>query len=98
MKIEKTQKNATLTLSIEGRIDTTTAVQLETELKGNLDGIKELQLDFEKVDYVSSAGLRVLLTAQKWMNQQGKMTLLHVCESVMDIFEVTGFADILCIQ
>lgn len=72
--------------------------QLETELKADLDGITELRLDFGQVEYISSAGLRVLLSAQKLMNRQGKMVLTHVSESVMEIFEVTGFSDILTIE
>lgn len=72
--------------------------QLETELKADLDGVTELRLDFGQVEYISSAGLRVLLSAQKLMNRQGKMLLTHVSESVMEIFEVTGFSDILTIE
>ena len=72
--------------------------QLETELKADLDGVTELRLDFGQVEYISSAGLRVLLSAQKLMNRQGKMVLTHVSESVMEIFEVTGFSDILTIE
>ena len=70
----------------------------KTELKADLDGVTELRLDFGRVEYISSAGLRVLLSAQKLMNRQGKMVLTHVSESVMEIFEVTGFSDILTIE
>ena len=98
MEIRKEKKDSTLSMAIEGRIDTTTAPQLETELKANLDGVTELRLDFGQVEYISSAGLRVLLSAQKLMNRQGKMVLTHVSESVMEIFEVTGFSDILTIE
>ena len=97
MEIRKEKKDSALSMAIEGRIDTTTAPQLETELKTDLDGVTELRLDFGPVEYISSAGLRVLLSAQKLMNRQGKMVLTHVSESVMEIFEVTGFSDILTI-
>lgn len=98
MDIKKTKNGTALTLAIEGRIDTTTAPQLETEIKADTDGITELYLDFSNVEYISSAGLRVLLSAQKAMNRQGKMTLSHVSEPVMEVFEVTGFSDILTIE
>ena len=99
MEIRKEKKDSALSMAIEGRIDTTTAPpQLETELKADLDGVTELRLDFGRVEYISSAGLRVLLSAQKLMNRQGKMALTHVSESVMEIFEVTGFSDILTIE
>ena len=98
MEIRKEKKGSALSMAIEGRIDTTTAPQLETELKADLDGVTELHLDFGQVEYISSAGLRVLLSAQKLMNRQGKMVLTHVSESVMEIFEVTGFSDILTIE
>ena len=97
MEIRKEKKDSALSMAIEGRIDTTTAPQLETELKADLDGVTELRLDFGRVEYIS-AGLRVLLSAQKLMNRQGKMALTHVSESVMEIFEVTGFSDILTIE
>ena len=96
MEIRKEKKDSALSMAIEGRIDTTTAPQLETELKTDLDGVTELRLDFGQVEYISSAG--VLLSAQKLMNRQGKMVLTHVSESVMEIFEVTGFSDILTIE
>ena len=97
MEIRVTKNGAALALSVEGRIDTTTAPQLEAELKKELGGVTELQLDLSGVEYISSAGLRVLLSAQKVMNRQGRMTLSHVTEAVMEIFEVTGFSDILTI-
>lgn len=97
MEIRVTKNGAALALSVEGRIDTTTAPQLEAELKKELGGVTELQLDFSGVEYISSAGLRALLSAQKVMNRQGRMTLSHVTEAVMEIFEVTGFSDILTI-
>ena len=98
MDIKKTKNDTTLTLAIQGRIDTTTAPQLEAELRSEIDGVTELYLDFTGVEYISSAGLRVLLSAQKLMSRQGKMVLSHVNESVMEVFEVTGFSDILTIE
>lgn len=98
MTITKTKNNAALTLALEGRLDTTTAPQLEAELKANLDGISELTLDMKELAYLSSAGLRVLLAAQKQMNKQGRMVLKNVCETIMEVFEVTGFSDILTIE
>ena len=98
MDIKKTKNDTTLTLAIQGRIDTTTAPQLEAELRSDIDGVTELYLDFTGVEYISSAGLRVLLSAQKLMSRQGKMVLSHVNEPVMEVFEVTGFSDILTIE
>ena len=98
MEIRKEKKDSALSMAIEGRIDTTTAPQLEAELKSDIDGVTELYLDFAGVEYISSAGLRVLLSAQKLMSRQGKMVLSHVNESVMEVFEVTGFSDILTIE
>lgn len=98
MTITKTKNNAALTLALEGRLDTTTAPQLEAELKANLDGVSELTLDMKELAYLSSAGLRVLLAAQKQMNKQGRMVLKNVCETIMEVFEVTGFSDILTIE
>lgn len=98
MTIQKTLNGNTLTLALEGRLDTTTAPQLEAELKASLEGITELDLDFEKLEYLSSAGLRVLLAAQKVMNRQGKMVIRHVNETIQEVFEVTGFIDILTIE
>ena len=98
MDIKKTKNDTTLMLAIQGRIDTTTAPQLEAELRSDIDGVTELYLDFTGVEYISSAGLRVLLSAQKLMSRQGKMVLSHVNESVMEVFEVTGFSDILTIE
>lgn len=98
MTIQKTLNGSTLSVALEGRLDTTTAPQLEAELKASMDGITELELDFEKLEYLSSAGLRVLLAAQKVMNKQGKMTIRHVNETIHEVFEVTGFIDILTIE
>ena len=97
MNIEKKTSGSTLNIALEGRLDTTTAPQLDAELKSSLSGITELNMDFEKLEYLSSAGLRVLLSAQKVMNRQGEMTISHVNEMIMEVFEVTGFIDILTI-
>ena len=96
MTIIKEIKESAMNVALEGRLDTTTAPELEAELQ--LDGITELVLDFEKLDYVSSAGLRVLLAAQKTMNRQGSMLIRNVNEGIMEIFEITGFIDILTIE
>ncbi len=96
INIIRNEKN--LTFELEGRLDTTTAPQLESELKKNLDGIDFLVLDFSKLEYLSSAGLRVLLSSQKTMNTQGKMVIKNVNSTIMDIFEVTGFSEILTIE
>lgn len=98
MTITKNQNGSHLDLALEGRLDTTTAPQLEAELKQSVDGVTELALDFAGLEYLSSAGLRVLLSAQKVMNKQGTMVIKNVNETIMEIFEVTGFADILTIE
>lgn len=98
MTLEKFKSNEELTVLLEGRLDTTTAPLFEEELRNNLDNIERLVLDMEKLEYLSSAGLRVLLAAQKRMSKQGQMLLKHVPEIIMDIFEVTGFVDILTIE
>lgn len=98
MKISKQQNGTSLTLALEGRLDTTTAPQLEAELRQALDGITQLTMDLGGLAYISSAGLRVLLFAQKQMNKQGEMKVTNANEAVMEIFEVTGFSDILCIE
>ncbi|MBR6392091.1 MAG: STAS domain-containing protein [Eubacterium sp.] len=98
MTINKTQNGASLLLNIEGRLETTTAPELEAVIKTELDGITELIFDFSKLDYISSAGLRVLLAAQKIMNAQGAMKVTNVNDIVSEIFEVTGFSDILTIE
>lgn len=98
MTIKKINNGAELTLLLSGRLDTTTAPQLESELKASLDGIEKLTLDFAALDYLSSAGLRVLLAAQKTMNKQGSMVVRSVNETIAEIFDVTGFCDILTIE
>lgn len=98
MNITKKENGDALEVALQGRLDTMTAPQLEQELKSYLGGVKELTLDLEGLEYISSAGLRVLLSAQKQMNRQGSMKLVHVNEIVKEIFEVTGFLDILTIE
>ena len=98
MKIEKNMNGETREVALDGRLDTTTAPELEGELKSSLDGVTGLVMDFDKLEYISSAGLRVLLSAQKSMNRQGEMRIKHVNETIMEIFEVTGFTDILTIE
>lgn len=98
MTIQKTRKGSGLTLAVEGRLETTTAPELEAVIKSELDGVTALVFDFSKLDYISSAGLRVLLTAQKTMNRQGSMKVTGVNEIVGEVFEITGFSDILTIE
>ena len=98
MNIVKTQEGTNLTIALEGRLDTTTAPQLEAELATCLDGVTDLTFDMSKLVYISSAGLRVLLAAQKIMNRQGSMKVTNINETIMEIFEVTGFSDILTIE
>ncbi len=98
LNITKQIDGTKATVVLEGRLDTTTAPQLESELKSFLDSITDLVFDFEKLEYISSAGLRVLLSAQKAMTKQGSMKLIHVSDEVNEIFEVTGFSDILTIE
>ena len=97
MIITKTAENGVLNIALEGRLDTNTAPQLEAELKNSLSGVTELDLDLSGLEYISSAGLRVLLAAQKAMNRQGRMTIHNVGETIMEVFEITGFVDILTI-
>ena len=97
MTIEKIQNGAELNIKVIGRLDTITAPQLEAEFK-DLTGATKLVLDFENLEYISSAGLRVILGAQKTMNKQGEMIIKNVNETINEIFEVTGFIDILTIE
>ena len=96
--MKKTLEGTTLTLALEGRLDTTTSPQLETLLADELAGVTELVFDFAQLDYLSSAGLRVLLSAQKKMNSQGSMKLRNVNPTVKEVFDITGFADFLTIE
>jgi len=98
MTITKNQEGTRLTLQVEGRLDTYTAPELEDTIKTSLDGITELIIDFGKLEYISSSGLRVLLSTQKVMNKQGTMKIINVDEVISEIFEVTGFSDILTIE
>ena len=98
LNITKNINETELTVALTGRLDTTTAPELEKELKASLDGVTTLVIDMTALDYISSAGLRVLLSAQKIMNKQGEMKVVHVGETIMEIFEVTGFSDILTIE
>jgi anti-sigma B factor antagonist len=98
MTINKTKEGEKLTITLEGRLDTTTAPQLEEEVKESISGVTDLVFDLKDIAYVSSAGLRVLLSAQKIMNRQGNMVIRNANEEVMEIFEVTGFVDILNIE
>ena len=90
MTITKNQDGDKLTVALEGRLDTSTSPQLEAELRASVNGVKELTFDLEKLDYVSSAGLRVLLAAQKVMNRQGEMKIKNVKPEIMEIFESTN--------
>lgn len=98
MNITKQREGSALIVALEGRIDTSTAPELETQLNAGLDGVVDLVIDMKDLVYLSSAGLRVILAAQKRMNKQGSMKVCHVNETIMEVFEVTGFSDILTIE
>ena len=98
MKIEKNLNEKNLVVALEGRLDTTTAPQLEDELKKSLDDISELVIDLGALEYISSAGLRVLLSAYKTMRSKGSMKITNANELVKEVFEVTGFSDFLPIE
>ena len=98
MTINKQSGGSELTIILEGRLDTTTAPQLDTELKSCLSNVKKLTMDFTKLSYISSAGLRVLLSTQKTMNRQGTMKVIGVNDTIMEVFELTGFIDILDVE
>lgn len=98
MTITKAVNGSELNIALEGRLDTTTAPMLEEELNASTDGVSVLVFDFAKLEYISSAGLRILLAMQKKMNKQGKMIIRNVCEDIMEVFEITGFGDILTIE
>lgn len=97
MTITKELNDGILNVALEGRLDTTTAPELEAEL-GALEGVTELNFDFSALEYISSAGLRVLLGAQKTMNKNGSMLIKNVSSDIMEVFEITGFIDILTIE
>ncbi|MBP9988848.1 MAG: STAS domain-containing protein [Ruminococcus sp.] len=98
LNIIKNPEGTKLTMSLEGRLDTTTAPQLENEISTSLEGVTELVFDFAKLEYISSAGLRIMLSAQKVMNKQGEMVIKNVCDDIVEVFEITGFADIMNIE
>ncbi len=98
LNIQKEINGSDAVVKLEGRLDTTTAPQLENDLKSFMESVSSLVFDFENLEYISSAGLRVLLTAQKFMSKQGSMKLIHVKDDVNEIFDVTGFSDILTIE
>ena len=98
LDIKKNQEGERLVFSLDGRLDTITAPQLEEEVKASIDDITELVFDFSDLTYVSSAGLRVLLSAQKTMNEKGSMVVKNVSDEIQEIFDVTGFSDILTIE
>ena len=98
MTINAEKTGTALKLALEGRLDTTTAPDLENVLNTSLEGVTDLQMDFAALEYISSAGLRVLLSAQKVMNKQGKMVIRNVGESIREVFDITGFSDILTIE
>jgi len=98
LSINKETDNKNLTIALSGRLDTTTAPDLEKEVKENTDGLESLIFDCTSLEYISSAGLRVLLSAQKIMNKQGSMVVKNASDEVKEIFEVTGFSDILTIE
>lgn len=97
LNINKTIENGKAVFSLEGRLDTVTAPELERELNESIADVNDLTLDFEKLEYISSAGLRVLLSTQKLMNRQGELKVVKVKESIMEVFEITGFSDIISI-
>ena len=98
LNITKKIENETAVFELEGRLDTVTSPDLENELRAAMESVRTLILDFEKLSYISSAGLRVLLSAQKIMNGKGEMKVLHVNNTIMEIFEVTGFSEVLTIE
>ena len=98
MKITKTVNGSDLSIALEGKLDTTTAPELDQLFKESLEGITNLVIDMEKLEYISSAGLRTLLVAQKTMNKQGSMKIRNVNELILEVFNITGFVDILTIE
>ena len=97
MEIKKNKEGSSLDIKVSGRLDTTTAPQLDEEINSSIEGVDDLKLDFADLEYISSAGLRVLLATQKIMNKQGNMKVVSVSEPVMEVFEITGFSEILTI-
>lgn len=97
MVINQNKEGNVLNIALEGRLDTMTSPQLEAVLNEQLNGVTEVRFDFAKLEYISSAGLRVLLSTQKTMDKQGKMELSNVCEEIMEVFNITGFSEFLTI-
>lgn len=98
MKIDVNKVDSKAVVALAGRLDTTTAPELEAELKNVVDGLTNLEFDFAELEYISSAGLRILLATQKTMNKQGNMVIKNVASAIMEVFEITGFVDILTIE
>lgn len=98
MKIIKEKENDCLTITLEGRLDALTSPQLDAELQGAYEGVKLLVFEFKNLAYISSAGLRIVLAAQKIMSQQGSMVIKNACDEIREIFDVTGFSDILTLE
>ena len=98
MNTKKSLENNALTVALQGRLDTATAPQLDQELHDSLAGVELLRFDFEELEYISSAGLRILLSSQKRMNRQGAMVICNVNEAIAEVFDITGFSDILTIE
>lgn len=98
MEINVTKEESNLTLALVGRLDTNTAPSLEAAINENIEGVTKLVLDLKNLEYISSAGLRVILSAQKEMNNRGQLIVKNVCDFIMDLFEITGFASILTIE
>lgn len=98
MKISENRNGGEMTISLEGRLDTVTAPMLDEAVRDHLDGVTDLTLDFENLEYTSSAGLRVILSAQKKMKKQGSMVIINVNDDIMEVFDLTGFSDILEIE
>lgn len=98
LNIDKKLEDGKLYVALEGRLDTITSPELESQISESIDGVKELTLDFDKLEYISSSGLRVLLAEQKVMNRQGSMKITNVNDTIKEIFDVTGFTDILTIE
>jgi anti-sigma B factor antagonist len=98
LNITKNQDGKKLTIALEGKLDTITAPDFEASVRESIDGVEELVFDLASLEYITSAGLRVLLSAQKTMNEQGAMKVVNVNEDINDVFEVTGFSDFLNIE
>ena len=98
LTITKRSENGIAFIGLEGELDTLTSKDLQDEIEGFLDGVTDLTIDMEGLVYITSAGLRVLLAIEQTMEEQGEMRVLHVCDDIMDVFEVTGFTEVLNIE